>query len=71
MILFLLFVAATGKMYIDTLYVSIFIGIAILKELTDKFTSNRLKKKINIIVGGFIIVFLAIVINEIIGLIAK
>lgn len=70
-VVFLFFVAATGKIYIDTLYVSIFIGIAVLKELTDKFTPNRLKKKINIIVSGFIIVFLFIVVNEIIGLISK
>jgi len=70
-IISLLFIAATGKLYIDTLYVSIFIGIMVLRELTDEFIPRHLKKKINFIMGGFIIVFLLIFINEIIGLISR
>ena len=69
-ILSLFFIATKGHMYLELLYVSIFIGIMVLRETTDDFIPNRLKKKINIIVSGFIIVFFLIVINEIITLIS-
>lgn len=70
-ILSLFFIAVKGHIYIELLYVSIFIGIMALREATDKFIPNHLKKKINIIVSGFVIVFLLIVINEIVALISK
>jgi len=69
-ILSLLFIAATGNIYIDTFYVSIFIGIMVLREVTDEFIPNHLKKKINFIVSGFIIVFLLILVDEILSFIA-
>ena len=69
-ILSFLFIAALGRIYLEVLYVAIFIGIMVLREATEEFIPNRLKKKINFIVSGFIIVFLLILINEIIGLIA-
>lgn len=70
-IVLLFFVTVTGKLYIDTLFVSIFIGIAVLKELTDEFIPDHLKKKLNLFISGFIIIFLLIVLNEIISLISK
>ena len=70
-ILSLFFIAIKGHIYIELLYVSTFIGIMVFREATDKFIPNHLKKKINIIVSGFVIVFLLIVINEIVGLISK
>lgn len=69
-IMSLLFIAATGSIYIDTLYVSIFVGIMVLRELTDEFIPNHLKKKVNFIVSGFIIAFLLIVVNEILSFIS-
>jgi len=69
-ILSLFFVAATGDINIEIFFVSIFIGIVVLKELTDDFTPNHLKKKINILISGLLVVFLLIVINEIINLIS-
>ena len=67
MVVFLFFIAATGEIYIDTLYVSIFIGIMVLRELIDEFIPNRLEKKINFIMSGFIIVFLLLAVNEILS----
>ena len=69
-ILLLFFVAATGYINIELFFVSIFIGIVVLKELTDKFTPDHLKKKINILISGLTVIFLLIVINEIISLIS-
>jgi len=69
-ILSLFFVTATGDINIEIFFVSIFIGIVVLKELTDEFTPNHLKKKINILISGLLIIFLLIVINEIINLIS-
>ena len=69
-ILLLFFVAATGYINIELFFVSIFIGIVVLKELTDKFTPDHLKKKINILISGLTVIFLLIVTNEIISLIS-
>jgi len=70
-IVFLFFLAATGYVNMKILFVSIFIGIAVLKELTDEYVPNHQKKKINIIVSGFIIIFILVVINEIISFISR
>ena len=69
-VLLLFFVTATGNINIELFFISIFIGIVTLKELTDEFTPNHLKKKINILISGFLIIFFLIVINEIISLIS-
>ena len=66
-ILSLLFIAALGKIHLETLYVTIFIGIMILREVMDEFIPDHHKKKINVIVSGFIIIFLLLVINEIVS----
>jgi hypothetical protein len=65
----LFFGIAKENLNFEILYVSIFLGIVILKELTDEFTNNKFKKKFNILISGLLIVFLLIVINEIIYLI--
>ena len=70
-LVFLFFLSATGYINMKILFVSIFIGIAILKELTDEYVPVRQKKNVNIIVSGFIIIFILIVINEIISFISK
>jgi len=67
-ILFLFFVTATGDINIGLFFVLIFIGIVVLKELTDEFTPDHLKKKINILISGLLVIFFLIVINEIISL---
>ena len=69
-IISLFFVTATGNIKFEIFFVSIFIGILVLKELTDEFTPNHLKKKMNIFISGLFLVFLLIVINEIIYLIS-
>ena len=68
-ILSLFFIAATGDINIETLLIPMIIGIMLSKELADEFIPNHLKKKVNIIMAGFIIIFLLIVANKIIDLI--
>jgi ribosomal protein S27E len=68
-ILSLFFIAPTSDINIETLFISILIGIMLSKELADEFIPNHLKKKVNIIMAGFIIIFLLIVANKIIDLI--
>ena len=68
-ILSLFFIASTGDINIETLFISMLIGIMLSKELADEFIPNHLKKKVNIIMAGFIIIFLLIVANKIIDLI--
>jgi len=71
MILSLLFIETkNGNIYIELLYVSIFIGIMVIRERIDEFIPHHLKKKVNIITSVFIVMFFGIVINEIIGLIS-
>ncbi len=68
----LFFIAAKGgNVYFELLYVSVYIGIIVVREVADEFIPNHLKKKINIITGGFIVVFVGIAINEIISLVSK
>jgi hypothetical protein len=69
-VLSLFFVAAAGGISIEIFFVSIFIGLVLLKELTDDFTPDHLKKKLNILISGLLVIFLLIVINEIIYLIS-
>ena len=70
-ILSLFFITATGNLNFQMLYVTIFIGILLLKELTDEFIPDNLKKKLNLFISGLILVFLLIVINEILHIISK
>ncbi len=68
-ILSLFFIASTGDMNIETLFISMFIGIMLSKELTDKFIPNHLKKKVNIIMAVLIIIFILMLANKIIDMI--
>lgn len=68
---FYFFIAATGRMYVDTLYVSIFIGIMVIREAIDEFVPAHYKKTLNLIMSVFIIMFFLIVINEMINLISR
>jgi hypothetical protein len=67
---FLFFVTVTDNTNFEILYVSIFVGIIVLKELTDEFTSNQIKKKFNVFISGLLIIFLLLIINELIYLIS-
>ena len=68
-IISLLFIAALDNIYFEILYISIFIGIMVVREIMDEFIPKHHKKKINVIVSGFIITFLLLVINEVISFI--
>jgi len=70
-LMFIFFLSVTGDVNIKIIFISIFIGIAILKEITDEYIPKNQKKQVNIIVSGFILVFILIVVNEIIGVIAQ
>ena len=68
-ILSLFFIAATGDINIETLLIPMIIGIMLSKELADEFIPNHLKKKINIIMAGVIIIFILMIANKIIDMI--
>jgi len=68
-ILSLFFMVATGDINIETLFISMLIGIMVSKELADEFIPNHLKKKVNIIMAGIIIIFILMVTNKIIDMI--
>ena len=68
-ILSLLFIIVTGDINVETLFISMLIGIMLSKELADEFIPNHLKKKVNIIMVVFIIIFFLMVANKIIDLI--
>ena len=68
-ILILFFTAATGYISIETIFIPIFIGIMLSKELAEEYIPNHLKKKVNVIMAVVIIIFLLILANMIIDLI--
>jgi len=68
-ILILFFTAATGYISIETLFIPIFIGIMLSKELVEEFIPNHLKKKVNVIMAGVILIFILILANMIIDII--
>jgi len=54
---------------LELFFVLIFIGILIIRALIDIFISTPLKRRMNIVIYVFIIVFIAIVGNKIITII--
>jgi hypothetical protein len=71
-IIFILFFnIAFEEINIEIIYVSIFIGVMIIKEITDDLIPNKLKTTFNIFISGLLLIFLLIVINKIIILISS
>ena len=58
-ILFVLFI--TGNENIELFFILILVGVLIIRELSDKFTSIHLKDRMNIIIYIFVFIFIIIV----------
>jgi len=58
----------TGDANLEIFFILIFIGILIVRELTDVFTSYNFKDRMNIFIYIFIIVFIFIVGNKILNI---
>jgi hypothetical protein len=59
----------TGDTDLELFFVLIFIGILIIRALTDVFITTTLKFRMNLIIYVFIIVFIVIVGNKIITIV--
>ena len=67
-ILLVLFI--TGDSGLEIFFILIFIGVLIVRELTDVFTTINLKDRMNIFIYLFILVFILIVGKKIISVLA-
>ena len=67
-ILLVLFI--TGDSNLEIFFILIFIGVLIVRELTDVFTTTNLKDRMNIFIYLFILVFILIVGKKIISVLA-
>ena len=65
-ILFLLII--TGDADMETFFVAIFIGMLVVKELSDEFTTKYLKYDMNVFIFAFLMVFIAIMGKKIISI---
>jgi hypothetical protein len=60
--LWILFVTiVTGVDNLEIFFILIFIGVLIIRELTDVFTSSDLKNRMNLFIYFFLIIFVVIV----------
>lgn len=60
--LWILFVTiVTGIENLEIFFILIFIGVLIIRELTDVFTSSDLKNRMNLFIYFFLIIFMVIV----------
>ena len=60
----------TGDSNLEIFFIMIFIGVLIVRELTDVFTTINLKDRMNIFIYLFILVFILIVGKKIISVLA-
>ena len=67
-ILLVLFI--TGDSNLEIFFILIFIGVLIVRELTDVFTTVNLKDRMNIFIYLFILVFIVIVGKKIMSVLA-
>lgn len=51
----------TGESNLELFFVLIFIGVLVVRELTDVFTSSNLKERMNLFIYIFLIIFMVIV----------
>ena len=65
-ILVVLFI--TGNANLEIFFILIFIGILIIRELIDVFTTVNLKDRMNLFIYTFILVFIVIVGQKIISI---
>lgn len=67
-ILFVLII--TGDANLEVFFILIFIGVLIIRELTDVFSSTNLRDRMNIFIYIFLIIFMVIVGKKVLTIIA-
>jgi len=60
----------TGDANLEIFFILIFIGVLIIRELTDVFTTTNLKDRMNMFIYIFLIIFMVIVGKKIISIIS-
>lgn len=58
----------TGEGNLEIFFILIFIGVLIIRELTDVLTSSDLKNRMNLFIYLFLIVFMVIVGKKILNI---
>ena len=64
----LLIFVITGDANLEIFFILIFIGVLIVRELTDIYTTSNLKDKMNLFIYIFLIIFIIIVGRKIIDI---
>jgi len=57
----LIILIITDDLYLEIFFILIFIGVLIVRELSDIFTTSDLKDRMNIFIYIFLIIFIVIV----------
>ena len=65
-VVFLFFI--TSETQIEILFVLTFIGMLIVKELSDEYTTRNLKMRMNVFISIFLIAYIAIIAQKIINI---
>jgi hypothetical protein len=60
----------TGTANLEIFFILIFIGVLIIRELTDVFTTTNLKDRMNLFIYIFLFIFMVIVGKNIINIIS-
>lgn len=60
----------TGEANLEIFFILIFIGVLIIRELTDVFTTINLKDRMNMFIYIFLLIFIVIVGKNIISIIS-
>lgn len=69
--LWILFVMLiTGKGNLEIFFILIFIGVLIIRELSDVFTSEDLKGRMNLFIYFFLMIFIVIVGRKIMSILS-
>lgn len=64
----LLIFVITGDANLEIFFILVFIGVLIVRELTDVFTTSNLKDRMNLFIYIFLIIFIIIVGRKIIDI---
>ena len=67
-ILLMFFITGLGEANLQIFFISIFIGLLMIAEISDNFTAIHLKKRLSIFISVFLIAFIVIIITKIISM---
>ena len=67
-ILLMFFITGLGEANLQIFFISIFIGLLMIAEISDNFTAIHLKNRLSIFISVFLIAFIVIIITKIISM---